>query len=1074
MDKLQRILKAWLKGENPLLSGVGPSLLGYLVHLLIKDLPRPPLVVTPEDQGEDMAIHLDAFTPTVFIPSWDSDPSSGVPPSSPVIRRRMKGLYRILEEEPTVVTTLRGLAQRIMDPEEFVEGILILVKGMSVDREELAQTLVKLGYTRVDQVEEEGGFSLRGYVVDIFPVNSPHPIRIELWGDEVESIRTFDPISQTSLSPLSKALILPAREMIGEKRVSFTSLMEGRPLILIQPEEVEMEMENLLLEEEDFSPPQEIQAFMREAPLLRVNSLYQEGISLPVESYPLALSRLKGSSRLTQGMEWIRARLAQGIRVYLSHLPGEKERMKTLLAEYDLTATALDGFHEREIPGLYLFPSQLSRGFFWPERGLAIITRQELLGARKRRKKARPRRKGDVLTTLKELSPGDYVVHLEQGIGRYTGLKTLEVEGIQQEFMAIEYAGGDQLLVPVTRLNLVQKYRGAQATPPALDRLGGATWKKTQARVKKAIQDYAQELLRLEAERRLAPGYAFSPDGPDQREFEEEFPFEDTPDQEKATREIKEDMEAPHPMDRLLCGDVGYGKTEVAMRAAFKAVLDGKQVALLVPTTILAEQHYETFRERFKNHPVNIEVLSRFRTPKEQRDILERLARGEVDIIIGTHRLLSRDVVFQDLGLVIIDEEHRFGVRQKDKMKKLKKGVDVLYLSATPIPRTLHLALSGVRQMSIMETPPRGRKPVKTYISRWSPSILKRAIMRELKRGGRVFVVQPRVEGLEELTSQVKALVPQARVAMAHGQMKERELEEVMYRFMKGKIDVLVSTPIVESGLDVPMANTLVVKDAHHLGLSQLYQLRGRVGREREMGYAYFLIPGREGLTPEGEKRLQALREFAQLGSGLKLALRDMEIRGVGNLLGTQQWGHVSQVGFTLYCQMLEETIQRLQGQEVKEEEEPQLELALEALLPQDYVGNEKVKISLYKRIAQAHSQEELAELEGEVRDRFGPLPPAAKNLFALARIKLLVKELGGEKLVKSPRGIFLHLSSSTPLTWEVLAPWVKRKKAKLQGEFLVKLLPPSHDPQDLENLLKELRKSVSLGETSEKEGVKV
>ncbi len=1048
--------------------------MGYLLFILKEDLPTPPLVIAPEDQGEELASQIEAFMPTVFIPPWDSDPSSGVPPSSMVLQRRMEGFYRLLEEEPILVTTLRGLAQRVINPEDFVEHILILVKGMTVDREELAQNLVKLGYQRVDQVEEEGSFSIRGHVVDVFPINSSQPVRIELWGDEVESLRTFHPLTQTSLESGNKIMVLPAREMMGEERVPLISLLEGRPLVLVQPEEVEMERENLLLEEEDFSSPQEIQDFIKQAPVLWINSLYQEGETLPVESYPLALSRLKGSSRLVQGTEWIKERLTLGARVYLSHLPEEGERMKTLLQEYHLEASTLESFQEQDTPGLYLFPSQLSRGLYWPDRNLAIVTRQELLGTRKRRKKSRPRRKGDVLSSLRELSPGDYVVHLEQGIGRYVGLKTLEVEGVTREFMVIEYAGGDQLLVPVTRLHLVQKYRGAQATPPALDRLGGITWKKTQAKVQKAIQDYAKELLRLEAERRLAPGHAFSPDGPEQREFEEDFPFEDTPDQEKATREIKEDMEAPHPMDRLLCGDVGYGKTEVAMRAAFKAVLDGKQVAVLVPTTILAEQHYETFKERFKNYPVNIEVLSRFKTRKEQKEILQRLARGEVDIIIGTHRLLSQDVVFQDLGLVIIDEEHRFGVRQKDKMKKLKKGVDVLYLSATPIPRTLHLALSGVRQMSIMETPPAGRKPVKTYISKWSPSILKRAITREIGRGGRVFVVQPRVEGLEELARQVQILVPRARVAMAHGQMKEKELEEVMYKFMKGHLDVLVSTPIVESGLDVPSANTLIVKDAHNLGLSQLYQLRGRVGREKEMGYAYFLIPSREALTADGEKRLQALREFAQLGSGLKLAMRDMEIRGVGNLLGTQQWGHVSQVGFTLYCQMLEETIQKLQGQEVKEEKEPQLELALEARLPQEYVGNEKVKISLYKRIAQASGEEELAELEAEVRDRFGPLPPPARNLFTLARIKLLVKELRGEKLVKSPKGFFLHLTPSTPLTWDVLAPLVKRKQVKLESEFLIKLLPQSFDIQDLENLLKELKKSVSFEETLEKEGAQI
>ncbi len=1062
MKVLIRILEGWLKGEKPLVTRAWGSLLGYLLYIWRKDLPQPPLIVLPEEMGEEWVGPLSAFQETIYMPPWDSDPSSGIPPTSWVLGQRMEGLLSLLERSPLLVTTLKGLAQKVMDPDAFVESILVLVKGAIFPRRYLTEGLVKLGYQRVDQVEEPGSFSVKGYVVDVFPINEPLPMRIELWGDEVESIRTFHPQTQTSLKEKGKIMVLPQREMMGEKRVPLTTLIKERPLVLIQPEDVEMERENLLLEDRDFLSPQEIRDFIAQRPTLWVNSLYQEGITLPVEGYPLGLTPLKGTSRIFQGMGWIRSQLTQGMAVYVSHPLGEEDRMARLFKEYDIHPVSLPHFQEQG-KGLYLFPSSLTKGFLWPQMNVAFVAQEELLGRKKKKAKRTIKRRGDPLTTLRDLSPEDYVVHLEHGIGRYLGLRLLEVKGVNQEFMVLEYDQGDQLLVPVTRLHMVQKYRGAQAIPPTLDKLGGITWKRTKKRVKKAIEEYARELLRIEAERQITPGHSFSPDTVEQGEFEEEFPFEETPDQEKAVQEIKKDMEAPHPMDRLLCGDVGYGKTEVAMRAAFKAILDGKQVAVLVPTTILAEQHVETFLERFKHYPVNIEVLSRFKTPREQKEILDRVFKGDVDILIGTHRLFSPDVIFRDLGLVIIDEEHRFGVRQKDRLKKLKKGVDVLSLSATPIPRTLHLAISGAKRMSIMETPPYGRRPVKTYISRWNPSIIKRALLKEEGRRGRVFAVQPRVEGLEELLELVKRLTPHLKVAMAHGQMKERELEEVMHRFMKGDVNVLVSTPIVESGLDVPMANTLVVKDAHKLGLSQLYQLRGRVGRSREMGYAYFFIPGMEHLTQEGKKRLQALREFAQLGSGLKLAMRDMEIRGAGNILGTQQWGHASQVGFTLYCQMLEKTIQELQGQEVRKEIEPQLELGVEALLPSTYVGNERAKIALYKRIAQAPDEEKLKGLEEEVRDRFGPLPPPARNLFTIAAIRLIIRNLGGERLVRSPKGLFLYFSPSAALAWEKISSLIKRGKVKVKGEYLMKLSSNSQDIGETKKLLKELHESVSL-----------
>jgi transcription-repair coupling factor (superfamily II helicase) len=1068
------ILERWISGRQPVISGIQDALLGFLMHEMGKDLGHPPLLLAPETRVEEIHAHVAGLQPAVYMPAWDTDPSAGIPPSSQIHKMRMEGIYRLLEESPTLITTIRGLAQNIPDPLHFVDNIILLIRGMAIPRDELAKKLTEVGYQKVSQVEEPGGFSIRGHVVDIFPTNSNEPIRLELWGNEIEEIRSFDPVTQTSSKEVKKTLILPAREETGRNRIPLASLLEERPLIICHPEDVELERENLLLEGDEFLPPTKLQEFLKGKNTLLVNSIEHEGMNLSTESHPLDLLKFRGTSRISKGMAWINARLMEGTTVYLSHLPGEKDRILHLLKEYDLYPEVLPSF-ESDKSGLCIFPSQLHQGFLWQEARTALITRYELLGKRRSKTKKVVKRR-DAISSFRELSPGDYVVHTEHGVGQYTGLKAIQVGGILQEFMSIEYAQGDQLMVPITRLHSVQKYRGADASAPTLDKLGGTGWKKTRAKVQKAIEDYAKELIHMEAQRKLVPGHSFSPDSPEQREFEEEFPFEETPDQASATQEIKEDMESPFPMDRLLCGDVSYGKTEVAMRAAFKAVMDGKQVAVLVPTTILAEQHHETFSERFRNQPINIGVLSRFKSRREQREIIEKTAKGELDILIGTHRILSPDITFQDLGLVIIDEEHRFGVRQKDKLKKMKTGVDVLYLSATPIPRTLHQAISGLKQMSVMETPPQGRKPIKTYISIWNPLTLKQAVLRELKRKGRIFLVQPKIEGLEELSKMVERLVPQAIVAIAHGQMKEKELEEIMYRFMKGQIDILVSTPIVESGLDVPMANTLIVKEAHQLGLSQLYQLRGRVGRSRETGYAYFFIPTRKVLTPEGRKRLQALKEFAHRGSGLKLALKDMEIRGVGNLLGTQQRGNLSQVGFNLYCEMLERTIQELQGKKPPPDIEPILEIPIEAAITQDYLDDQRIKISIYKRISQAGEEEELAKLEEEMKDRFGPLPPPTKNLFSLARIKLIIKRLKGEKLVQGAKGSFLHVSPLSPLASKNTPIPANHTFIEPIGELVLKLHVTQGDLDALEKLLKDIEDSVTSLENQNREieGVKV
>lgn len=1066
MELIRELLSALESNGSHSITGLWGAPLAYILYLIHRETNIPLTIVAPEEDALPFYMEASFFQPSLFLPGWDTSISSGIPPSSGVIRQRMQALYRMMSSSPsTIITTPLGLVQKIYSPDEFMERLMVLGEHMDVPRSQLLCKLAKLEYLRVDMVEEPGTFSIRGHVLDIFPMNEEWPFRIEFWGDEIESIRKFDPYTQRSLREVRRLLVLPAREGKGEERVPLVELLPLRKiLVLWKPEEIEMEWEGLRFEEADECVSLEvIKRLMHENPTLHINSLLgEEGINLGIEPYPFHEIRAK-KERLKYAVKWLKEKLKGGYTIYLGIRDIEQANgFKDALWQYELGATVLPAFQDMMRVGLFLLPGSFRRGFLWPARRVGFFTPEELIGGR-RRVKHPSIKKGWGISSVRELIPGDYVVHQEHGIGRFLRLEGEVTKGTYREFMVIEYAGGDLLYQPVTRFHMVQKYRGAASTPPGLDRLGGSAWHRTKERVRKSLLKYAEELLRIEAERLIKKGHPFSPDSGWQREFEDEFPFEETPDQLQAVQEVKEDMESPHPMDRLVCGDVGFGKTEVAMRTAFKAVMDGKQVALLVPTTILAEQHYETFTLRFKNYPVVIEVISRFKSRKEQAEILGRTARGEVDILIGTHRLLSSDVKFHDLGVLIIDEEHRFGVRQKERLKGLKSEVDVLYLSATPIPRTLNLAISGVKRMSIMETPPLGRKPVKTYISIYNPQVVKRAIKAELLRGGRVFLVQSRIEGLEKLVTQVKSFVPQARVGMAHGQMRESELEEISYRFMRGGIDVLVSTAIVESGLDIPRANTLIVLDAQNFGLSQLYQLRGRVGRGSEVGYAYLLVPSREALTIEGGRRLQAIREFCQLGSGLKLALRDMEIRGVGNILGVEQSGHISQVGFTLYCQMLEKAIREVKEGAREEEFEPEIALNIEAHLPAEYVGRERLKIPLYERIFKCGCEEELMDLREEVRDRFGPLPKSAKNLFELAYIKVFLKRLKGTKLVEGERGTFLSLHPLTPLDWDTVAPLIKRGRVALKDEFLLEM--KAKGLEELKNILIELLENVSLKE---------
>ncbi|OAT80790.1 transcription-repair coupling factor [Desulfotomaculum copahuensis] len=766
----------------------------------------------------------------------------------------------------------------------------------------------------------------------------------------------------------------------------------------------------------------------------------QNVVSFPTRSIPSFLGRLDVLA--DEIRSWRRA----GNAVVL--LVNSAERAGHLIDS--LRAAGLDAFRgdcrEDEVrPGnVMVCLHSLATGFQLDTGRLVVVTEAEIFGGWQRPRRTKPRTE-ERLEPLADLKTGDYVVHVNHGIGRYKGMVSLDIGGVQKDYLLVQYAGADKLYVPTDQVGLIQKYLGAEAEAPRLSRLGGAEWSRVKGRVKEAVKEMAHELLALYAARQSLPGYAFGPDTVWQQDFEAAFPYQETPDQLTAVAEVKADMERPRPMDRLLCGDVGYGKTEVALRAAFKAVMDGKQVAVLVPTTILAQQHYNTFRERFTGYPVTIETLSRFRTPGEQRRVLAGLASGRVDIVIGTHRMVQEDVVFKNLGLLVVDEEQRFGVAHKEKLKQLRQDVDVLTLTATPIPRTLHMSLVGVRDTSVLETPPENRFPVQTYVLEEDPVLIREALRRELGRGGQTYFVHNRVMDLDQVAAWLQALVPEARLAVAHGQMREEELEQIMIDFINGEYDVLVCTTIIESGLDMPNVNTLIVKDANNMGLSQLYQLRGRVGRSNRLAYAYFTYRRDRVLNEVAEKRLAAIREFTEFGSGYKIAMRDLEIRGAGNLLGAEQHGHIAAVGFDLYCRMLEEAVREARGEARPQAVEASIELPVEAYIPESYISDGNQKVDIYRRLARVREEEQVAELADELLDRFGDPPPPVQTLLVVARLRALAGSLGVRAISAQPGAFRLQFAPGHALTGEALVRVGKHyanrvKFSNTDGEFEIRL----------------------------------
>lgn len=935
-----------------------------------------------------------------------------------LIRQRMKVIKALLEEkELTVVTSIDGCMDFLESLEKIKEQLIHYESDSTVDTEQLKNQLVALGYERVGQVEMPGQFSVRGGIVDIYCLTEENPWRIELWGDEIDSIRSFDPESQRSLENLEELTIYPAVEHIGDKdMVSFLDYFpEERTIIFLdEPNRltekggaVEEEYRQSRMHREEKGSRnlpenwlcsfEQLQKELNKRNCISVCALepkqagwkVREKIYLEVKS----ISAYNNSFELL--VKDLHQYKKQGYRIAL--LSGSRTRAERLAK--DLQEEGLAAFYgqdyDREIcPGeIMVVYGHAKKGFEYPLIKFAVMTESDIFGQEQKKKKKK-NYSGSRIQDFAELSIGDFVVHEKHGLGIYRGIEKVEVDRIVKDYIKIEYRGGSNLYIPATQLDCLQKYSGADASKaPKLNKLGTQEWNKTKSKVRGAVKNIAKELVELYAVRQEKEGYVCGPDTVWQREFEEMFPYEETEDQLSAIEDAKRDMESTRIMDRLICGDVGYGKTEVALRAAFKEVQESRQVAYLAPTTILAQQIYNTFVQRMKEFPVHVELLCRFRTPAQQKKAIEDLKKGQVDVIIGTHRILSKDVQFKNLGLLIVDEEQRFGVTHKEKIKQLKKDVDVLTLTATPIPRTLHMSLIGIRDMSVLEEPPMDRMPIQTYVMEYDEETVREAINRELRRGGQVYYVYNRVTDIADVALRIAKLVPDARVDFAHGQMSERELENVMYSFVNGDIDVLVSTTIIETGLDISNVNTMIIHDSDRYGLSQLYQLRGRIGRSNRTAYAFLMYRKNVMLKETAEKRLAAIREYTDLGSGFKIAMRDLELRGAGNLLGAQQHGHMNAVGYDLYCKMLNEAVKEAKGIHTMEDFETSVDLNVDAYIPDSYISNEFQKLDIYKRIAGIETQQDYDDMLEELLDRFGEPGKAVLNLLAIAKLKAIAHQ---------------------------------------------------------------------------------
>ena len=1075
---------------QPWLRGLHGASTAYLLSALAADFTDKSFLIVVPTQHEAEKIFQDLpayhFEEPHLFPQWQNFLYDGISPTKNVVAERLICLYQLLKvalnpdaiggDRTFIVTSIQALMHKIL-PQSVVESAFLTLRiGDEIAPDKVVEQLLHNGYQRVDLVEVKGELARRGDILDVYPLTTDAPIRIEFFGDEIDAIRLFDPASQRSvtdginenpeaitLCPVREIILSPKTLDLWKTRVETLVQNNESPkyqnavneithrleternlegleallpmlyeetstlmdylspqtiVLLIEPAWMEREATQLIEETKDlyerklafdqfmvspdetFVPFEQVISALQTQPCVRT-SLTPPTLNTeePVEEIafgmrPLGLPR----SNYRMIMDQIKGWTDEGYFVnFFCDNPKSADRLHNILADRGLPATQTA-----------VNIGSISEGFISETLKCITLSEDELFGREHRRHRKTSFKEGTPILSLIDLKEKDYVVHISHGIGRYAGIRRLDIDGKPQDFLALDYADAGRLYVPTYQIDLVQKYIGGQEDKTIrLDKLGGTSWERAKAKVKASIEQMAEELLELYAIRESQEGYAFPTDTPWQKEFEVLFPYEETPDQQKAIEEVKRDMERLRPMDRLICGDVGYGKTEVALRAAFKSVMAGKQVALLAPTTILTLQHFNTFQQRFDPFPVQVEMLNRFRTDKEAKGVVEGLANGTVDIVIGTHALLSKNIKFRELGLLVVDEEHRFGVKHKEKIKQIKQTVDVLTLTATPIPRTLHMSLVGIRDFSVINTPPENRLPIETYVIEYNPDVVRDAILREMERGGQIFFVHNRVQSIASIVATIQDLVPHARVCMAHGQMPERQLEKVMMEFINHKYDVLVCTMIIESGVDIPAVNTILINRADAFGLAQLYQLRGRVGRDQYQAYGYMFYPQGWAITEGAQKRLRVIEEFTDLGSGFKIALRDLEIRGTGNILGSEQHGHITVVGYDMYCKLLEEAVQKLKGEEIEETIETRINLPIEAYLPDDYVPDSRQKVGLYKKIAALETEVDRKELEEEMTDRYGKIPEPVEMLLEIADLKQLSQQLGidgiaaGEESIK-------------------------------------------------------------------------
>mgnify|MGYP004500846197 FL=1 len=1006
------------KSGMTLIGGCVTSQKTHMIYALSDGCPYTVIVLSDEEKAKKMLEEYRFLEENVcFYPAKDFLFYQADIHGKELVRERIEAIRMMLEKGKdgvTIITTFDAFMDKMVSKENLQKQIMTLKAGDVVDLEQLICQISGLGYDREAQIDGPGQFAVRGGILDIYPLTEELPIRMEFWGDEIDSIRTFDVDSQRSVENLQEITIYPGDESKNGKNVSFldyfpesdTALFLDEPVRLLErgqqvEDEVRKanEMRSLDWEEKGIAS-EEPQFYSTEEVAKKVNRFSSVGLSALEnkhkyfqinEIYNIQTKSVNPYNNSFEMLTKDLSRLKRSkYRVVL--ISGSRTRAKRLaedLRDYDLSSFYSDT-PEREVkPGeIMVCYGHVEVGYEYPMIKYMVISETDIFGKHKKKKKKRKTYEGQKIQDFTDLKPGDYVVHENHGLGIYRGIEKIEVDKVVKDYMKISYADGGNLYILATQLDLIQKYASADAKKPKLNKLGGQEWNRTKKKVRGAVQQIAKDLVELYATRQEKTGFIYEQDTVWQREFEEMFPFEETEDQLLAIEAVKKDMESPKIMDRLICGDVGFGKTEIAVRAAFKAVQENKQVVYLVPTTILAQQHYNTFVQRMKDFPVRVDLLCRFRTPLEQKKTLDDLTKGQVDIVIGTHRVLSKDVQFKDLGLLIIDEEQRFGVQHKEKIKKLKDNVDVLTLTATPIPRTLHMSLIGIRDMSVLEEAPVDRMPIQTYVMEYNDEMVREAIERELSRQGQVYYVYNKVKDIAEITDRIQKLVPDANVSFAHGQMGERQLENIMYDFINGEIDVLVSTTIIETGLDIPNANTIIIHDSDKMGLSQLYQLRGRVGRSNRMAYAFLLYRRDKLLKEVAEKRLTAIREFTDLGSGVKIAMRDLEIRGAGNLLGEEQHGHMEAVGYDLYCKMLNEAVKHLKGELPEDVYTTTIDINIDAYIPNSYIANEYQKLDIYKRIAAIETEEERDDMLEELIDRFGEPPKKVQQLLRIAQLK--------------------------------------------------------------------------------------